>query len=128
MDNAFSRMLKRFWRPKTHLPASVKYPLALEAGQVAALREWVASPAYKAYQRVVSELAQHCLTRLLSTEPNKVEYERGALASLTQCYDVVTQLLATCEAIDDRTRSNGSKRHDRNAYLLGHPLWRPDSD
>lgn len=121
-------MLKRFWRPKKRLPAATQYPLGLDSAQVNALREFHTSKGYAAFQHVVGELAQHNLSRLLTAEPAKVEYERGALASLNQLYDAIERLLSACEALDDRTRSNGSKHGNRNAFLLGHPLWRADGD
>ena len=117
-------MFKRFWSRKTGLPPAAQYPLALTPGQVAALREWRSGAGYDAFQHVIAELARRRLTRLLNTEPGKVEFERGALASLNEVHEVMDIILSTCEVVDDRTRSNGSKRSaSPEQFHLGNPLW-----
>ena len=107
-------MLKRFWQKRKPTLAAV-YPLGLTRPQVDALREWVASPAYEAFQHVVAEMARTRLTQLLSASPDKVEFTRGAMASLNECHSVIGTILHSCEALDDRTRSNGSKHADQPA-------------
>lgn len=122
----FSRLFKRFWRRNSSPAVAAKYPLSLARNQVEALREWAASPAHDAFQHVVTELAKARLSAVLTAEPQKVEFERGALASLTHIHDVVDVLLQTCEAVDDRTRSNGSKRSavpDHRAQFWGNSLY-----
>lgn len=108
-------MLNRFWKRKPAPQAALVYPLGLSRAQVDALREWHTSPAYDAFQHVVAEMARTRLTQLLGAAPERVEFTRGAMASLNECHDVIGTILKTCEVVDDRTRSNGSKQHDEPA-------------
>ena len=117
-------MLKKFWKRKAKSALATAYPLSLARNQIEALREWRTSPAYEAFQHIVAEMARTRLTQLLSAAPDRVEYTRGALASLNEVHDVVDPILSASEALDDRTRSNGSKQHDQPAGRhLGSPNW-----
>lgn len=116
-------LLARFWKRK---PApETPYPFALTPAQITHLQEFRASAGYATFQHVLTEIAQTRLSRLLSTDPTKVEFERGALASLHDITNVVDVILTKCEEINARTdkRNGAGNTSNPNARFWGHPAF-----